>query len=285
MDKERLLKAYAECGVIKQAAEKVDCSYTLARKTLIREGIVPVKLTAAALASVFRLYNAGKSIAVIANAVKKQHYEISFVLKQNTNRLNRPFGEKGYLPKDCIKSICEDYEQRVDPAEIQRRYKIGKDVYRRALALGKADKNTRLAYYRCKRCGKDKKETKFWSVRKTVCRRCDPSDPGCSSRTARNKLYLKKYGITIDDYERIEEQQSHKCAMCNQAQGTHKHRLAVDHDHATGEVRGLLCVNCNTFLGSIEKPGIDLARATGYLANPPAHKALAKLGQVQGCLF
>lgn len=57
----------------------------------------------------------------------------------------------------------------------------------------------------------------------------------------------KQYGITLDEYATLLASQGGACAICRR-QETGK-RLAVDHDHTTGVVRGLLCQKCNTALG------------------------------------
>jgi hypothetical protein len=61
--------------------------------------------------------------------------------------------------------------------------------------------------------------------------------------------YLKtNYGITLEDYNFLLEKQNEKCKICNNECPTGK-SLAVDHNHETGKVRGLLCKNCNIGLG------------------------------------
>ena len=68
-----------------------------------------------------------------------------------------------------------------------------------------------------------------------------------------NRRYnLRKFGLTIKDYDAILDQQGGGCAAC----GSKNHdgrgnRLAVDHDHETNTVRGLLCVKCNRALGLV----------------------------------
>lgn len=66
------------------------------------------------------------------------------------------------------------------------------------------------------------------------------------------KAHLKRmYGITLDDYNKILKDQNYCCAICEGFETHDKHGvLAVDHNHTTGEVRGLLCYKCNTGLGS-----------------------------------
>ena len=67
-------------------------------------------------------------------------------------------------------------------------------------------------------------------------------------------LLRHNWNMTIDDYMRMFDAQNGVCAICGQPELT-KHnngqvrRLAVDHDHTTGAIRGLLCNNCNNMLG------------------------------------
>jgi hypothetical protein len=59
----------------------------------------------------------------------------------------------------------------------------------------------------------------------------------------------RNYNITIEDYNKLFEKQQGKCAICGKHQNELKRKLAVDHNHITGEIRGLLCGNCNKILG------------------------------------
>lgn len=68
--------------------------------------------------------------------------------------------------------------------------------------------------------------------------------------TQRNDRFFRKYGITLDEYNDLIEKQDGTCARCHQEPQTR--RLAVDHCHASGRVRGLLCGPCNTYLGRLE---------------------------------
>lgn len=78
------------------------------------------------------------------------------------------------------------------------------------------------------------------------------------NRTKRNKeeitssILFKKYGITIHDYNRMLEEQSFSCKICQTSHEQFKTKLAVDHCHTTGKVRGLLCTKCNLSVGYYE---------------------------------
>lgn len=59
-----------------------------------------------------------------------------------------------------------------------------------------------------------------------------------------------KYGISINDYNRILESQDGKCAICRKEKCSLNGKLSIDHSHETNIVRGLLCNKCNLGLGS-----------------------------------
>ena len=74
-----------------------------------------------------------------------------------------------------------------------------------------------------------------------------------------------KYGITTDDYNQMFADQKGCCAICLEHQSTFKRKLAVDHCHTTGKVRGLLCDNCNTAIGKLNDDLERIARAASYI--------------------
>ena len=65
----------------------------------------------------------------------------------------------------------------------------------------------------------------------------------------RNDNLKRKYGITLDDWNNMFDEQKGCCAICTKHQSQMKQRLHVDHCHESGKVRGLLCTQCNTALG------------------------------------
>jgi hypothetical protein len=81
---------------------------------------------------------------------------------------------------------------------------------------------------------------------------------------------LRKYGLTIEEYDEMLVAQNGVCAICEKEEvaryrdGRIK-RLSVDHDHFTDEVRGLLCSSCNSLLANAgDDPEVMLA-AINYL--------------------
>jgi hypothetical protein len=77
----------------------------------------------------------------------------------------------------------------------------------------------------------------------------------------------RKFGITLDAYNRLLEAQDGKCAICGAKpkDRPHHRKLAVDHDHKTKKIRGLLCFHCNTGLGNLRDDPELLLKAVEYL--------------------
>lgn len=80
---------------------------------------------------------------------------------------------------------------------------------------------------------------------------------------------LKTFGLSVADWWRALWWQNGKCAICAK-RFTPKRRPQTDHNHATGEFRGLLCVFCNTELGFHHEDVDWFLNAWKYLTTPPA---------------
>lgn len=79
-------------------------------------------------------------------------------------------------------------------------------------------------------------------------------------------IWLKtRYGITLDDYLKMQRKQKGLCAICYKTPKQNGKNLSVDHCHKTGRVRGLLCVDCNTSLGRMKDSPKLLRKAAKYL--------------------
>jgi hypothetical protein len=100
--------------------------------------------------------------------------------------------------------------------------------------------------------------------RATYCKACH----NARAREVRERLYgggreyhlRRRYGIGQADVDRMLAEQGGVCACCDKPDPEH-----VDHDHATGEVRGMLCFNCNQALGNVRDNMHTLGRLRDYL--------------------
>lgn len=87
-----------------------------------------------------------------------------------------------------------------------------------------------------------------------------------NQKRLRNEMLRKAYGITLEDYNNLFEQQQGLCGICCQPQKSERNKsLAVDHNHETGKVRGLLCDRCNRGLGLLRDNKQILQQAIDYL--------------------
>jgi len=87
-----------------------------------------------------------------------------------------------------------------------------------------------------------------------------------------------KYGITIEQYDEMRKAQDGLCAICSQEEkSAHRNgtvrQLSIDHCHTTGNVRGLLCGNCNNGLGHFKDNPASLERAITYLRKHEKNEA------------
>ena len=93
---------------------------------------------------------------------------------------------------------------------------------------------------------------------------------GCKNKGLQDRYFRRTYGIGVEDYETMHNDQKGLCKIC-QTEGfvmddkRHKMKLVVDHCHKTGVVRGLLCHNCNRALGLLQDSVSILENAITYL--------------------
>ncbi len=83
--------------------------------------------------------------------------------------------------------------------------------------------------------------------------------------SAKKNWYKTKYGITIEEYKQKLENQNYCCAICNKHESNFVRQLAVDHCHATGKVRDLLCPKCNLAFGYVNEDTTILENMISYV--------------------
>ena len=122
--------------------------------------------------------------------------------------------------------------------------------------------------YHNKQHGKYGKDTicKVCSKKKTYAYRQNEMSPLSKYTIARKSELKNKYGLTLEDYEKLFESQNGVCAICEKREQQNK-LLAVDHNHKTGAIRGLLCSLCNTAIGKLNDDPILIKKALNYLVS------------------
>ncbi len=104
---------------------------------------------------------------------------------------------------------------------------------------------------------KEKTQARAWAARNT--------------HRKRNSRLKSEFNITLEDYNALLEKQNGKCAICGkestgiQETGKRERSMHVDHNHETGEVRGLLCAQCNFGIGHFRDNPQILRAAADYL--------------------
>ena len=96
----------------------------------------------------------------------------------------------------------------------------------------------------------------------TLCRTHKKSLVRPHPNTNRIQNLKQRYGITPDDYAAMFTAQGGACAICKRHP---ENKLAVDHCHTSGKVRGLLCMNCNQALGKFRDDTKIMEAAIAYL--------------------
>jgi hypothetical protein len=147
----------------------------------------------------------------------------------------------------------------------------------------------------CTKCGDTLPPTEFYAAPRNTkrsglhswCKTCTADDTrtrratqsaedkerlAVANRARARRKRLAKYGLTADDYQSMMASQNGVCAICERPETVRQpHRigggesLAIDHDHATGKVRGLLCMTCNTAIGKLNDDPNLLRVAARYL--------------------
>ena len=127
----------------------------------------------------------------------------------------------------------------------------------------------------CTMCEQDKPFEDFWKASKgkfgyqAQCKDCQ-RDYRRQRHTENPDLWrvgnLKRnYNLSLEEYRDLFIVQNNACAICERTTNSDGRSLAVDHDHETGEVRGILCISCNRGLGYFQDDPILLEKASQYL--------------------
>lgn len=141
-----------------------------------------------------------------------------------------------------------------------------------------ANRKTKMPYSKqrnrkCKQCGKQYElgnESSLHKYCSISCRQKWHYNKWKSSGASRDKEKTHKYWIkhtykiSYEEYEKLVIKYNGKCGICNKPDVA-GFRLAVDHNHTTGKVRGLLCSKCNRAIGLFDDNVKTILKAAEYL--------------------
>ena len=131
----------------------------------------------------------------------------------------------------------------------------------------------------CTKCKEEKSLTEFFKDKHkksgltSACKVCRSKAYNTWERNNKQRIKqysrksnLKKgYGLTIGDWNNLFDRQQGRCAICERHQSEEPMRLHIDHNHRTGQIRNLLCSNCNRMLGCAKESTTILVKAIEYL--------------------
>lgn len=125
------------------------------------------------------------------------------------------------------------------------------------------DKNNKTdgRYSLCKTCKQAK--TMLWREKNKEVYNAKMREYQAEHKDTRRDVDLKRtYGVPSGWYEKTLKEQSGCCAICKKENPSSKRTLALDHNHKTGVVRGLLCYGCNRLLVLLDNPELLEAALT-----------------------
>lgn len=166
---------------------------------------------------------------------------------------------------------CETYK----PLEEFTRLSVGRRRICKDCETGIRKEDEEGPKYQCDNCGQLRPRSQFGMLPRNriypICRTCINRDPEYIKKRVNN--YLKsRYNITYEIYEQMLKDCNYQCPICNYEHkevpekfARKRGRLAVDHDHTTGKVRGLLCHQCNKAIGLFRESPEVLKKAIVYL--------------------
>lgn len=129
----------------------------------------------------------------------------------------------------------------------------------------------------CSKCNLNKPEDEFYLIkgkRIAACKKCvlaqqktaGPTYKHRSPEFTRNRHIKSKFGISVEEYNKMLISQNYKCAICGtQDSGTKHNNFCIDHCHSSNRIRGLLCTHCNKGIGHFNDNISKLQMAIEYL--------------------
>ncbi len=163
-------------------------------------------------------------------------------------------------------SFCDSRPRKDSPEDISRKNENISKIPRRCKSC-RSTMPIEKFRLRIKKSG-----IKYWN---NICRDCESrinvienriwalKNPDEYKIKNKENYFNRKYGITLHYLNEIKAKSGNKCSICD---GRNK-IMHVDHDHKSGKIRGYLCINCNTAIGSFRDNIGLMKKAISYLEN------------------
>jgi DNA-directed RNA polymerase subunit RPC12/RpoP len=140
------------------------------------------------------------------------------------------------------------------------------------------NKGNSATHKKCPKCRERKERSEYWNDASRpdgITAYCKPCKANVTNmHISKNFEYYKnswktynlkkKYDLSMEQFEKMLETQDYKCSICKKSLEKYS---AVDHDHKTGKVRGILCRKCNLGLGAAKDNTEILKNMINYLEN------------------
>lgn len=186
--------------------------------------------------------------------------------------LNKPSKTKrGLLDEDQQKELCSLYLQGVKTRELAAKYQVEQLTIQRYLHRNGITLRNNIEEGRKWESNEARKKYystdyyKIWKEKYPDTYKRNKVAKGKSERNRRIEINLKRYGLSYQDYISILEAQNYLCPICGKELTFSGKYPAIDHDHKTNEVRGILHNKCNLLLGLAEDNKDILIGAIVYL--------------------
>jgi len=127
----------------------------------------------------------------------------------------------------------------------------------------------------CWNCKKEKPVSEFYKSNtryyQRECKDCCKAGRSMWWKSEKGKLssantkLKRRFGMTLEEYIHLLNKCGGKCEICGAEMSSNNHRLGIDHNHITGEIRGILCNACNVGIANLKEDMSILESAIKYL--------------------
>lgn len=182
--------------------------------------------------------------------------------------------------KTCKRTLPEDYFKIVSKKCYKNRG--GRSPICKECTYGHLPLKLKRKYHNSKVCLICKEDlpidrfyiTKFPHI-SSYCKKCtnkrrqEKRNTSGTEKIRSRRKGIERFGISVDCFNKMMNEQNEKCAICGISFEEYKEKsnrnFSIDHNHTTGEVRGLLCSSCNTGIGFFKENIESLQKAINYL--------------------